>query len=203
MALNKLTSITKRDKKRVGRGYGSGKGGHTAARGAKGQKARSKLPLYFEGTAMRKSLIRRMPMLRGKLRFKSFKAKSLIVNLKYLNLLPKGTKVTIDSLIKHGLVPQEAKTVGVKILGDGELKHALQVALPVSRSAAKKITKAGGKIISPGSTKAVKKTTKKPAKKPAKPVKKKAAVKKAAAKKAVTKKAARKTSAKKTKTAKK
>jgi large subunit ribosomal protein L15 len=195
MALNKLTSITKRDKKRVGRGYGSGKGGHTATRGAKGQKARSKLPLYFEGTAMRKSLIRRMPMLRGKLRFKSFKQKPLIVNLKYLNLLPKGTKVTVDSLIKHGLVPQEAKTVGVKILGDGELKHALQVALPVSQSAAKKITKAGGKIISPDSAK--------PAKKPAKPVKKKTVVKKAATKKAATKKAASKTTAKKTKTAKK
>ena len=78
MVLSKQTKTTTKSKKRVGRGYSSGKGGHTSGRGAKGQKARSKVKLYFEGTPMRKSLIRRMPMLRGKLKNKSNKAKPII-----------------------------------------------------------------------------------------------------------------------------
>jgi large subunit ribosomal protein L15 len=174
MALNILKKTTTKSKKRVGRGYGSGKGGHTVGRGAKGQKARSKVPLYFEGTAMRKSLIRRMPMLRGKLRFKSLKPKPLIFNLKHLNLLPKNSTVNTETLIKHQLLPQEAKNYPVKILGDGQLKHPLKVALPTSKSAAKKILKAGGKIIKPKPQKAKKPTVKKATKptKAAKPSKK-------------------------------
>ena len=147
MKLNQLKSTTVKSKKRVGRGYGSGKGGHTATRGAKGQKARSKLPLYFEGTSMRKSLIRRLPMLRGKLRFKSFNKKPLIVNLKRLQILPKNTKVTLDILIKHHILPKEAKNCQIKILGDGNVNIPLIVTVPISQSAAKKIVKAGGKIV--------------------------------------------------------
>lgn len=153
MKLNQLPKTTSKPKKRIGRGYGSGKGGHTATRGAKGQKARGKLPLYFEGTAMRKSLIRRLPMLRGKLKHKSIKPKPIILNLKHLNLLAKNTKVDLDVLIKYGLVTPEAKTTGVKILGDGQLKHPLTIILPTSKSAAKKITKAGGKVIKPKTVK--------------------------------------------------
>ncbi len=147
MKLNQSTPTTKPKKKRLGRGYGSGKGGHTATRGSKGQKARSKLPLYFEGTAMRKSLIRRLPMLRGKSKLKSFQKKPLILNLKYLSLLPKNTRVNIANLIKHGLVPESAKKLKVKLLGDGDLKAAYIVELPISKAAAKKIIKAGGKVI--------------------------------------------------------
>lgn len=61
-----MPKTTTKSKKRVGRGIGCGKGGHTTGRGAKGDKVRGKLPLYFEGTKMRKSLIRRLPLLRGK-----------------------------------------------------------------------------------------------------------------------------------------
>ncbi|MBU1070791.1 uL15 family ribosomal protein, partial [Patescibacteria group bacterium] len=49
MNLSNLPKITQRPKKRVGRGYGSGKGGHTSGRGQKGQKSRSKIPIWFEG----------------------------------------------------------------------------------------------------------------------------------------------------------
>ena len=66
MDLSSLPKITKRAAKRVGRGYGSGKGGHTSGRGSKGQKARGKLPLTFEGTKVKKSLIKRLPLQRGK-----------------------------------------------------------------------------------------------------------------------------------------
>jgi len=147
MPVDKLPKIKTKSKKRVGRGYGSGKGGHTSGRGAKGQKARSKVPLYFEGTPMRKSLIRRMPMLRGKLKQKSFKIKPLIINLKHLNRLPKNTTVDLKTLIKYEILPKEAKDFPVKILGDGNLDKPLKFALPVSKNALKKITKAGGKII--------------------------------------------------------
>ena len=147
MTIDKLSKTTTRSKKRVGRGYGSGKGGHNSGRGSKGQKARSKVKLYFEGTPMRKSLIRRMPMLRGKLKNKSYQNKPIILNLKHLNLLPKGITVDQKALVKHKLLPKEVGNHKIKILGDGDLKHALKVALPVSKSAAKKIVKAGGKLV--------------------------------------------------------
>ncbi|MDZ7586670.1 MAG: 50S ribosomal protein L15 [Patescibacteria group bacterium] len=147
MKLNERAKIVTTAKKRVGRGYGSGKGGHTTGRGAKGQNIRSQRPLYFEGTPMRKSLIRRIPMLRGKLRFKSLKPnQTLILNLEQLNTLPKNTEVTIASLIKFKVLPKDALAYPVKILGNGDLKIALTIALPISKAAAKKVEKAGGEI---------------------------------------------------------
>jgi large subunit ribosomal protein L15 len=65
----KLPKIVLRRKKRVGRGYGSGKGGHTVGRGQKGQKARGKVGVLFEGVKMKKSLIKRLPLVRGKGKF--------------------------------------------------------------------------------------------------------------------------------------
>lgn len=147
MELNKLPKITQRKKKRLGRGLGSGKGGHTVGRGTSGQKAREKIPLTFEGTKMKKSLLKGFPLRRGKGKFKSLKPKLLIVNVKHLNFFQKGEKVNIKSLIKKGIVDaKEAKEFGVKILGDGKLDVALEVELPCSGGAAEKIKKAGGKV---------------------------------------------------------
>jgi large subunit ribosomal protein L15 len=144
MQLNKLPKTTTRKKKRVGRGYGSGKGGHTVGRGAKGTKARSKIKPWFEGGQT--PLFKRLPMKRGKDKFKA-KPKPITLNVKFLNLLPQNTQVNINSLIKQGLVDKnDAKTLGVKILGGGDLKVALKVALPCSKGAEKKIKKAGGKL---------------------------------------------------------
>lgn len=147
MKLNKLTKTTTKGQKRIGRGIGSGKGGHTVGRGQKGQKSRTHLPLLFSGTKVRKSLIRRLPMKRGKDRFKSLQRKQVIINVKYLDLLPDGQEVTVASLIKYGLVDKSAEIVGVKILGDGVITKKLTVALPVSKAAKLKIEKAGGKVI--------------------------------------------------------
>lgn len=147
MKLNRLPKTTKRGKKRLGRGYGSGKGGHTVGRGAKGTKARGKVRLYFEGAAAGASLIKRLPLLRGKGKHKSFKRKSIIVNVKHLNVLPKSAVVDVKSLLKYKVVNEgEAKKYGVKILGDGELKIPLIVKLPCSSGAKKKIEAAGGKV---------------------------------------------------------
>lgn len=147
MKLNKLPRVRNKSKKRVGRGYGSGKGGHTSGRGQKGQKSRGKVGLMFEGTKMRKSLIRRMPMSRGKGKFRSFKEKPLIINIKHLNIFKTGSDITIETLLKNKLVSQEALKLGVKILGDGKLTKKLNVHLPVSKKAKKKIEKVGGKVV--------------------------------------------------------
>lgn len=142
MELNKLPRLTRDRKKRLGRGHGSGRG-KTAGRGTKGQKAREKLSLYFEGG--QQPLIKRLPLKRGKDRNKVRTGKPFIVNIKYLNILPKDTIVNREILIKHGIIDKEIEKV--KILGDGELKIPLKIALPTSKSAAEKIKKAGGTII--------------------------------------------------------
>jgi large subunit ribosomal protein L15 len=132
--------------KRIGRGIGSGKGGHTVGRGSKGQKSRGHIGPFFEGTKIKKSLIKRLPLLRGKGKLTPGN-KPLIINLKYLNLFSANDEVTLATLEKHGLiVKKDLGPKGVKILGDGELKVALVVKLPVSKGAQKKIEKAGGKV---------------------------------------------------------
>ena len=144
MKLENLQKITKRNKKRLGRGHGSGRG-KTAGRGTKGQKARRTIPLTFEGGAL--TLIKRLPFMRGKGKNKSFKNGPIVVNVKVLNLLKKDTVVDVKSLIENRIVDSEyAKKNGVKILGDGDLNISLIIKLPVSKGAAKKILKAGGKV---------------------------------------------------------
>lgn len=143
--LNKLPQITEGGKKRLGRGKGSGRG-KTAGRGTKGQKARGKIALGFEGGQL--PLIKRLPLRRGKGRNKSLGVDPVVINVKYLNLFSKDSEVTLATLIKAKIVKEdEAKIFGVKILGDGELKIPLKVNLPCSGGARKKIEKAGGEII--------------------------------------------------------
>jgi len=148
MVLEKLPKIKSKSKKRVGRGYGSGKGGHTVGRGSKGTKARNKVGLTFEGTKSKKSLLQKLPIMRGKGKQKPFKKQPLIINLKHLNLFKKDELVNIETLIKKGIVEaKSARKFGVKILGDGDLKISLKVDLPCSKSAIKKIEKAKGSIL--------------------------------------------------------
>jgi len=136
----KLPKIVDRRKKRVGRGIGSGKGGHTTGRGQKGQKARGKVGILFEGFKVKKSLLKRLPLSRGKGKFHA-KSKPVIVNIEVLNLLPAGSSVNIESLAKAGIVKlDEAKEFGVKILGKGKLNKKLKIELPMSKSVAKKIS---------------------------------------------------------------
>lgn len=145
--MNNLPKVNKKSKKRVGRGYGSGKGGHTAGRGQKGQKSRSNIHILFEGVKVKKSLIKRLPLKRGKGKF-SAKKKPIIVKTDYLNIFSSGSKINLESLVKNGIVNEkEAKEYGVKILGNGKVDKKLTVAVPISKSAAKVVEKAGGKVI--------------------------------------------------------
>lgn len=144
ITLSKLSKITKRRKKRLGQGHGSGRG-KTAGRGTKGQKARAKMSLAFRAAEI--SLIRRLPLIRGKYRNKPRKNKPIAVNVKYLNLFQPKSRVDLDALVAMRIVKQdEASLCGVKILSNGELKVPLVVKLPCSKKAIKKIEAAGGKV---------------------------------------------------------
>ncbi|MCL2669963.1 MAG: 50S ribosomal protein L15 [Syntrophaceae bacterium] len=136
---------SRKKRKRVGRGDGSGHGG-TAGNGAKGQNARSghSVRPSFEGGQM--PLSRRMP----KVGFKNPMRKVIAtVNIEQLKRFVAGTLVDRELLQNLGLV--ERKADGVKVLGRGELSFALSVKVDmVSRGARQKIEAAGGTIIEVG-----------------------------------------------------
>ncbi len=120
--------------KRLGRGYGSGVGGHTSTRGQKGQKSRTDVHVLFEGLKVKKSTIKKFPLLRGKGKFLA-KIKPIVINVEKLSVYKKGDKVTIESLIEKGLVGKRAaEKYGVKILGQSEIKKDLEILVPVSLS---------------------------------------------------------------------
>lgn len=142
--MNKLLKAKVRTKKRLGRGYGSGKGGHTSGRGQKGQKSRGKVGILFEGIKVKKSLLRRLPMKRGK--DKNFpRIKPLIIKTDELNQFKDGDTITIETLNKMGII--ESVSSEVKILSGKEVKKKLTVEVSTSNSARELIEKAGGKVI--------------------------------------------------------
>lgn len=145
MKLNELLPTVSKGKKRVGRGLGSGKGGHTVGRGQKGQKTRGKISPLFEGTKVKKSLIKRLPLLRGKGKLKSRQTPPFLVPVSSLNVLPNGSTVNVEFLVKEGIVPRDAQKV--KILGSGELTKKLTVEVPTSKGAKTKIEKTGGSVV--------------------------------------------------------
>lgn len=132
----------RRERRRIGRGHGSGQG-TTAGKGTKGQKARSGggVPLYFEGGQL--PLVRRLPYRRG---FQNpFRVEYAVVNLAQLAKLPKGSAVTVDTLVAAGLLHKGEGPV--KLLGDGDVTVALQVRVDrVSAQARAKIEAAGGTV---------------------------------------------------------
>lgn len=143
MNLNSLPKIVIRPKKRVGRGIGSGKGGHTTGRGNKGQKARERIPIGFEGTKTKKSLIKRLPMWRGRGKFKPWGKRFVAVSLNKLKEWPVKTAVTVESLIKAGIIKTGEEA---KIVGGEEAGKSLTIKVAISRKAAEIIKAAGGKI---------------------------------------------------------
>ena len=131
---------SRKGRKRVGRGPGSGLG-KTAGRGEKGQKSRSGFSQQpgFEGGQM--PLHRRIPK-RGFTNI--FRKEYLTVNVERLNRFEAGTVVTPESLRDAGLLHKGS--LDVKVLGNGDLKVALTVrAHKFTGAAARKIQEAGGK----------------------------------------------------------
>ncbi|GEP24296.1 MAG: 50S ribosomal protein L15 [Lentilactobacillus diolivorans] len=141
MKLNELKAAegSRSLRTRKGRGRSAGKG-KTAGRGQKGQKARGKTRIGFEGGQM--PLYRRTPK-RG---FNNINRKEYaVVNVTNLNAFDDGTEVTPELLQESGIV-KNAKS-GIKVLGNGELSKKLTVkANKFSKSAQSVIENAGGKI---------------------------------------------------------
>ncbi|WP_093396074.1 50S ribosomal protein L15 [Thermodesulforhabdus norvegica] len=132
---------SRKERKRVGRGPGSG-WGKTAGKGHKGQKARSgaKIPPWFEGGQM--PLIRRIPK-RGFTNI--FRKEYAVVNLRDLNRFPANAEVGPDELKQAGLVKKIKD--GIKLLADGELKHPLTIKVHrASEAAIQKVQQVGGTV---------------------------------------------------------
>ena len=128
------------NRKRVGRGMGSGMG-KTSARGHKGQRSRSgsRMMRGFEGGQM--PLHRRLPK-RGFTNI--FRVEYVVVNLE--RLLELGVSEITPEVLKKAKITKR-KSDRIKVLGEGELKSALTVkAHKFSKSAQEKITGAGGKF---------------------------------------------------------
>lgn len=132
---------SKKDRKRVGRGDGSGNGTYSG-RGSKGQKSRAgyKMRPGFEGGQL--PLIKRLPRQRG---FTNpYKVEYSLVKLAQLGVFEPNSEVTPEKLVEAGIIKSLKNPV--KILADGELKIALTVkANKFSAAARAKIEAAGGK----------------------------------------------------------
>ncbi|MBD7983721.1 50S ribosomal protein L15 [Sporosarcina sp. Sa2YVA2] len=132
---------SRKSRKRVGRGMGSG-AGKTSGRGHDGQNSRSGggVRLGFEGGQI--PLFQRLPK-RG---FTNINRKEYaIVNLDVLNRFDEGTEVSPELLIESGIVSNEKS--GIKILGNGTLEKKITVkAHKFSASAKEAIEKAGGQV---------------------------------------------------------
>lgn len=149
MKLNELKPAqgAKKDRKRLGRGVGSGRG-KTAGRGQKGQKSRSGFSQGAGWEGGRSRLIMRLPK-RG---FTRPKAPLQIVNLGDLNAFAEGDEVDAVALAGRGLVRRADHPV--KLLADGNLdvaKLTVKVDL-ASRAAASALAAAGGTLVLPEGT---------------------------------------------------
>ena len=148
MQLNTLNiRITKRRKKRLGRGIGSGKG-KTSGRGHKGQKSRSGVAIKsFEGGQM--PLYRRLPK-RGFVSRNNKKLTAIISLSRIQEIIKKKTEISKDkinllNLQKSKLINKKYKKL--KLLGSGDLTDKLNIEVNlVSKSAKEKIEKLGGKV---------------------------------------------------------
>jgi large subunit ribosomal protein L15 len=142
--LNELAPApgSKKDRKRVGRGNASGHGTYSC-RGLKGQKARAGYNIRpgFEGGQL--PIIKRLPRKRGFTNI--FKTQFSLVNIEELIIFEPDTEVSIEKLLKAGLIKTLAKPV--KVLANGDLDRPLVVsANKFSDAARAKIEAAGGRI---------------------------------------------------------
>jgi len=142
LSLLKPPEGSRKKRKRIGRGDGSGHGG-TSTKGHKGQNARSggRVRPGFEGGQM--PLSRRLPK-RG---FRNpFRRNIVIINIDQLRRFPEGSVIDRDALLKAGLVKETGD--GIKLLGKGNIEHPISVKVDmISRGAKDKIEAAGGSVV--------------------------------------------------------
>ncbi len=133
---------SKRNRKRVGRGDGSGHGTYSG-RGCKGQKSRAgyKMRPGFQGGQL--PLIKSLPRKRGFVNI--FRTEYSIVNTGKLNIFESGSEVTPEKLVAAGLV--KSLRYPIKVLAEGDINHPLVIKANKFSTAAKaKIEAAGGAV---------------------------------------------------------
>ncbi len=133
---------SKKDRKRVGRGDGSGHGTYSG-RGSKGQKSRSgyRMKRGFEGGQL--PLIKRLPRKRGFTNI--FRIEYSIVNTGKLNIFEPGSEVTPQKMVAAGVV--KSLRSPIKVLAEGDINHPLVIrANKFSAAARAKIEAAGGTV---------------------------------------------------------
>jgi len=143
MKLNELSPPkgSRRTRKRLGRGIGSGRG-KTAGRGSKGQNSRSGGGVRpgFEGGQM--PIHRRLPK-RGFTNI--FRKNFAVINIRDLSKFESGSMVDETVLVRAGLV--KGRRDGIKLLGQGEINFPLEIRInKISKGAMEKIVSAGGKV---------------------------------------------------------
>jgi large subunit ribosomal protein L15 len=147
---NLQPAAKRRDRKRIGRGLGSGKGRYSG-RGIKGQKSRSgsaKMRPGFEGGQM--PIYMRVGKQRGAtskdaMPIGPFRTSTVGVNVRDLERFDAGTEITPEKLVEARIIKNTR--IDVKILGEGELTKKLSVAAHgFSATAREKIEKAGGSV---------------------------------------------------------
>ncbi len=141
--LHSLARTTHPAAKRVGRGYGSGRGGHTSGRGTKGQGARvgAKRPHWFEGGQL--PLVKRLPMWRGKGRFNVVRptARVTLTDLEGME----AKTITLDTLKLEKVIAARFKKA--KVVKTGRLARAVVLeGILVSVGARAAIEAAGGRV---------------------------------------------------------
>ncbi len=142
MDLSNIPSIkSRRQKKRVGHGIGSGKGGHTSGRGAKGQKVRGSVSVHFEGG--QNPFYKRIPKVRG------FKSENdvLEVSSNQLGRFPEGTTINKVTLIR-AFGKKASKYRSVKVI-KGSVKLAKKLnfsGINFSKSAGELVLASGGTV---------------------------------------------------------
>ena len=143
MLLASLPKSTLKSKKRLGRGFGSGVGGHTVGRGQKGQKTRGTIPAWFEGGQL--PIVRRTPFIKGKHRFQSIYSQPIVVNLDFLSKFADNTVVDAKLLSESLKLYEKESKRGFKIVATGKIEKPLEIAVLATAGAVKLIEKAGGK----------------------------------------------------------
>ena len=132
---------SKKSRKRVGRGDGSGHGTYSG-RGCKGQKSRAgfRIKRGFEGGQL--PLTKRLPRKRGFVNL--FRAEYNVININSLNMFESGSEVTPERLVASGLVKSLQRPI--KVLADGDINYPLLVKAHKFSTAAKaKIEAVGGR----------------------------------------------------------
>ena len=143
----KYAEGSRKKKKRVGRGQGSGHGG-TSTKGHKGQHSRSgaKFRAWFEGGQM--PLQRRVP----KFGFKNInRVEFVTINLNDIQTLIDSGKISVTKIDKEYLITNKlirGKNKPFKVLGNGDIKSKIEITADAfSKSAKEKIEKVGGKAV--------------------------------------------------------